>query len=86
MAIPLPSKPVSTNERALSARFVDRLTNVSSSTMTLSQTAIEGYEQVFKNGLLLDPASQYSIAGTAITFATPLVTSDVVVAHYPYRP
>jgi len=54
--------------------------------MTLSQTAIEGYEQVFKNGLLLDPASQYSIAGTAITFATPLVTSDVVVAHYPYRP
>lgn len=86
MAIPLPSKPVTANERALSCRFVERLTNVSSSTMALSQTAIEGYEQVFKNGLLLDPTTQYSIIGNQINFVSSLTTSDIVVVHYPYRP
>lgn len=54
--------------------------------MILSQTAIEGYEQVFKNGLLLDPSTDYTITGNTITFASALTTSDVVVAHYPYRP
>ncbi len=54
--------------------------------MALSQTAIEGYEQVFKNGLLLDPTTQYSIIGNQINFVSSLTTSDIVVVHYPYRP
>jgi hypothetical protein len=46
-----------------------------------------GTEQVFKNGVLLDPAnnSTYYLQGKTLTLGTALVSSDVLVVHYNYR-
>lgn len=83
--LPLPSMPPTPNERTLASKFVDRITNVATSTFALSQHPIAGYEQVYKNGALLDPSTQYTLVGNTVTLAIPLVTTDIVLAHYHYR-
>lgn len=53
-------------------------------TFTLSQTPIEGTEQVYLNGLLQEPGSSndYTISGNTITFVDAPETDDILLVTY----
>jgi hypothetical protein len=54
-------------------------------TFTLANTPVTGTIQLFKNGFLLKPTTDYSVSGSTITMVTaPSNTgySDVLLAHY----
>jgi len=86
----MPDEPESPNIRALSALAVERYTGSTATTFTLTDTAIEGMEQVFKNGTLLDPgnpgaAGTYLLKQNTLTLGTALLVTDVLIVRYYYR-
>lgn len=86
-ALPLPAV-ADPNVRALAQLKVERFTGGTSATLTLTNTAIAGLEQVFKNGTLLDPDAttpDYTLSGTTLTLHTAPIASDVVRVRYFFR-
>lgn len=51
-------------------------------TFTLANTPIAGTLEVYQNGLLLRPTTEYTISGTTVTLITAPSTGDVIMASY----
>lgn len=85
----LPQAP-SPNERVLAQEYRERFTGLTGTTLTLTHLPLRtvntlALELLFKNGALLDPASDYTIAGATVTLSVALIAGDKIVARYPYR-
>lgn len=80
----LPEIPKSANERALASFIRERFTGLTTTTVTLSNTPLSGFESVFKNGVLLDP-NTYTISGQVITLGSALTGTDVVQVKYYFK-
>jgi hypothetical protein len=72
---------------ALTRRVRDRITGATTSYLTLSNPAAFGLEQLFKNGLLMDPLLHYSLGDDGVTVALSIaaVGSDVFIVDYWFR-
>lgn len=75
----------SPNERALAQMTRVRLTGQTGTTVTVGLTIVAGLEQVFKNGSLLDPSSEYTISGATLTLTVAAVAGDVFVVYGHFR-
>lgn len=53
-------------------------TNVTGTTVTISDTSSATLVKIYKNGLLLQPTEDYTISGTALTLVTALVSTDKI--------
>jgi hypothetical protein len=82
--LPLPLGTTDPNIQQLARRTRETRTGSTSAAWALTNRPIEGQEQVFKNGLLLEPGTDYTIAGTVLTFASAPSGSDVTTAIYYY--
>lgn len=51
-------------------------------TFTLAATPLTGTVQLFKDGLLLKPTTNYSVSGLTITFVVAPAGGSVLLAHY----
>jgi Ethanolamine utilization protein EutJ (predicted chaperonin) len=84
----LPIPPGTANERQLAQMSRERITGLTTTALTLVDPAVEGYELVFKNGVLLDPnggTSGYAISGASITLGAAAIAADVFVVFYWFR-
>jgi hypothetical protein len=79
---PLPVGTLDPNVLALSRFVRETRTGSTSATWDLGNRIIEGYELIFKNGLLLQPVTDYSVSGTRITFAVAPIAGDRTTAVY----
>jgi len=70
--------------RALARRAVESITGATGATVDLSFRFVSP-TAVYVNGLRVAP-SDFSIDGVALTLATPLVASDVLVVEGFFRP
>lgn len=73
------------NERALAQMERVRLTGQTGTSVALGLTMRAGLEQVFKNGALLDPSADYTIAGATLTLTVAAVAGDVFVVYGHFR-
>lgn len=83
--LPLPTTPQNENIAALARVNRERFTGLTTTAVTLTDLAVEGYEFVFKNGTLLDPnggAGGYSISGRAVTLGTAAIAGDWFIVWY----
>jgi hypothetical protein len=81
----LPDEPETENIRALASLTRERYTGLTTAVITLVNEARDGFEIVYKNGVLLDPAggaSGYSISGKTITLGTAAIAGDVFLIFY----
>ena len=53
-------------------------TNVTGTTVTISDTSSADLVKIYKNGLLLQPTEDYTISGTTLTLVTALVSTDKI--------
>lgn len=53
-------------------------TNVTGTTVTISDTSSATLVKIYKNGLLLQPTEDYTISGTMLTLVTALVSTDKI--------
>jgi len=53
-------------------------TNVTGTTVTISDTSSAALVKIYKNGILLEPTADYSISGTTLTMVTALVSTDKI--------
>jgi hypothetical protein len=86
--IELPWPPATPNEAQLAQLLRERFTGLTTSSIELTELAMEGFELVFKNGALLDPnggAGGYSINGRSITLGAAAVAGDVFIVWYYFR-
>lgn len=56
--------------------------NGSNKVFTLIDPPYQGKYQVFKNGLLLKPTTDYAVSGKTITFVSAPAGGAVLLAHY----
>jgi hypothetical protein len=70
----------------------ERQTGLATSTINLARTPILNQDdalptpfELFKNGLLLDPTTDYTIAGSVITLNVAAISTDKFEAIYWYR-
>lgn len=90
----LPQPPESPNVRALAQCYLETFTGLTVATVTLTHTPVRtvddvGLEAVLLNGQRLTVGSDYTINGAVITLLAPfgpLVASDALDVHFPYRP
>jgi hypothetical protein len=80
------TRPPEGNDRALAAWRQERLTGLTTATVTLSQNVdvASGICLVFKNGTLLDPTT-VTPSGKTLTLSGALVAGDIVVVLYHAR-
>lgn len=85
MTLPLPVGTLDPNVLALSRFTRETRTGSTSATWDLTNKVIEGYELIFKNGLLLQGGgTDYSVSGARITFAVAPIVGDRTTAVYWY--
>lgn len=82
--IPLPRFPDDPNIRTLSQLERETRTGSASATWDLTNKIVEGYELIFKNGLLLQVGTDYTVAGKTVTFVGAIVVGDRTTAVYYY--
>lgn len=83
---PFPTLPADQNLRALGRWQRETRTSATGTTWDLSDNPVEGFELVFKNGLLLEPNGvDYTLSGKRVTFGVSLVGSDRTTAVYYFR-
>lgn len=80
--IPLPKATDDPNVRALARLQRDNATGIAAATWTLTGTPVEALLMIWKNGLLLTPTTDYTVAGAVVTFGVPLIVGDKVTALY----
>jgi hypothetical protein len=80
--IPLPAKTADPNIRALARLERETRTGSASATWDLTNNILEGYELVYKNGLLLQPVTDYTLSGKRITFVVAPIAGDRTTAIY----
>lgn len=87
MTLPLPVGTLDPNVLALSRFTRETRTGSTSATWDLTNKVIDGYELVFKNGLLLQSVTDYSVSGARITFVVAPIVGDrtTVMYYYPAR-
>lgn len=85
MAVSLPQPPTP-NDRALAAWRQERLTGLTTATVTLQQNvdAASGLLLVFKNGTLLDPTT-VTLSQNVLTLSSALIAGDIIVVVYKAR-
>jgi len=78
--------PPEGNDRALAAWRQERVTGLTTATVTLKQNvdAASGILLVFKNGALLDPLT-IALSGQTLTLSGALVAGDIIVVLYHAR-
>lgn len=86
MPIPTPKPPRDPVTRQLVQRHREVLTGLTGTVVTLTRHAVDTTEQVFKNGLLLIPATNYTLSGTTLTLAAALLSTDTLIVWYHSRP
>ena len=80
-----PNPPSSANERTLFGFTIDGpFTGLTGTTVTLSAPATAGLVLAYKNGVLLNPSTAYTLAvsGTTLTLTVAAVNSDWFVVVY----
>lgn len=83
---PFPSQPLDPNLQALGRLQRETRTGATGTTWDLTDNPVEGFELVFKNGLLLNPdGADYTLSGKRIIFAVSLTGSDRTTAVYYFR-
>lgn len=84
----LPGPPTNPNELALASFNRERFTGITGTALTLQNICVTGTELVFVNGALLDPnpVTAYFINGTSLTLQAALISTDVLVISYYFRP
>jgi hypothetical protein len=73
------------NIRTLFRVCRDVITGATTDELETSNPVVEGMELLFKNGTLLEPTTEYSVAGTTITLDVAAIAGDVFVILYHYR-
>ncbi len=86
-ALPYPMN-LNSNEQALASVLVERFVPANTTTvLTVKNQIIPGFEQVFKNGLLLDfggtPA--YVVSGKKLTLTVAANGTDIFLVRYYFR-
>ena len=78
--------PPEGNDRALAAWRQERVTGLTTATVTLKQNvdAASGICLVFKNGTLLDPTT-VTPSGNVLTLGSALIAGDIIVVLYKAR-
>jgi len=62
---------------------IDTFTNSTGSVFSLSTTISDGlYVLVDKNGLIMNPVTQYNVSGSTLTTVNPLLISDLLTVRY----
>jgi hypothetical protein len=85
MTLPLPVGTLDPNVLALSRFTRESRTGSTSATWDLVNRILEGYELVFKNGILLQGGGvDYSVSGARITFVAAPIAGDRTTAVYYY--
>ena len=80
------TRPPEGNDRALAAWRQERLTGLTTATVTLQQNvdAASGLLLVFKNGTLLDPTT-VTLSQNVLTLSSALIAGDIIVVVYKAR-
>lgn len=68
--------------QALSRFGYERQTGLTTTALPLDNAPVDGTLQVFKNGTLLDPATAYTVSGTAVTLNVAAIAGDVFLVFY----
>lgn len=63
--------------------FGEEATGSTSSTITLSHSALTNTVRIYKNGMRL-PAAEFSVSGTTVTLTSARITSDIFITDYKY--
>jgi hypothetical protein len=82
VTLPLPYWTLDPNILALSRFVRETRTGSTSATWDLTNRVIEGYELIFKNGLLLNPVTDYTVSDNRITFGVAPIAGDRTTAVY----
>ena len=85
MTIPLPVKTEDQNLRALSRHTRETRTGSVAPEWDVTDVIIEGQEMVFKNGLLLEPSTDYTVSKRRLTLAVAPIAADRLTIVYWYR-
>lgn len=84
---PLPTAETDLNVRALARWTRETRTGSTSTTWDLTNRPVEGFELLYKNGILLEPGggSDYTISGNRVTLGVAPLVGDRLTAVYHYR-
>lgn len=83
--IDLPREEPSPNVRLLSQLYRETITGQTTASVTLGEWLIDGSETIHKNGVLLTPATDYTLSGTTMTLTVAAVAGDVFVVRGLFR-
>ena len=83
--IQLPAREPNPNVRQLAQLHRQTTTGVTGTSVTLEEWYIDGTETVHKNGVLLTPATDYTLSGTTMTLGVAAVAGDVFVVRGLFR-
>jgi len=84
MAVGLPNTPETRNIRSLANWKAERVSGITGSVLTFTNTIDREAALLFKNGALVDPQA-YTIVGVTIELGSAATGTDVFVLHYHYR-
>jgi hypothetical protein len=82
----LPRIEQDANVHLLARQVSDRITDVTGTDLVLANP-VAGLERIYKNGLRLDPAVDYTLSndGLTVTLSVAAIGADVFLADYFYR-
>ncbi len=63
----------------------ERQTGIVGTALTLANVPVVPTLDLFKNGMLLDPVTDYTLAGKAVTLGSAAIAADVFQARYHFR-
>lgn len=84
---PLPVGETNLNVRALARWTRETRTGSTSATWDLANRPVNGFEMIYKNGILLQPGggADYTISGNRVTLGVAPIVGDRLTAVYYYR-
>lgn len=83
--INLPQAEPNPNVRFLSQYHRQVTTGITGTALTLEEAYIDGAELVVKNGSVLTPTTDYTMAGTTLTLGVAAISGDVFLIRGLFR-